>query len=186
MKPERTSRTPGRPGPGPFAAALSLLLGGCALRAGLGLPGDAAALPPAIADVVTCETGGMPVELRGFRPAVAAVLRSRWPDARVEAAALSCRLVTVGQRPVVVGSNTPSVLTLQEHELELSVEFGFSRMLEGCVSQRWLGRSRWRVVPLDAEGALSELVAEEARGALADAAAQAAPSSETRLACPGL
>jgi hypothetical protein len=170
-------------------AALALVLtssSACVVRGAMPDGPDASGLPASIPDVVRCQTGALPVELSGWRRSVARAVRGRWPDAVVDAASLTCRLVAVGQRPVVSGTSTPWVMTLAETELELSVELRFTRVTPGCVRQVWLAPSRWRVVPVESGAPTASLIVDEAVAALADAARQAEPSSETRLPCPAL
>ncbi|MDX2008878.1 MAG: hypothetical protein SFW67_01730 [Myxococcaceae bacterium] len=164
----------------------ALLGAGCLVRGAMPDGPDAPALPPTIADVVRCATGTATFELSGWRRSVARVALGRWSDATLEAATLTCRLVPIAQRPVVSGTNAPVVMTLVESELELSVELHFSRVTPACVRQRWLGRSRWRVVPLESDDVRPTPIVEEAFAALEDAARLAEPSAEVRIDCPRL
>jgi hypothetical protein len=147
---------------------------------------DATALPAAIADVVRCDTGNTVVVLSGWRGNVAKVVRRTWPDATLESATLACRLVPVGQKTVLISGSTPMVMTLDVSELELSAEFSFTRMTDLCLRQRWLARSRWRVVSFEGRDVQATVIVDEALAALRDAARLAEPSSETRVDCPGL
>lgn len=170
----------------PGLVLTALLWAGCLVRGALPAGPDASALPRAIDDVVRCGTGTSTVELSGWRRTVARVVLGRWSDATLEAATLTCRLVPIAQRPVVSGTNAPMVMTLAENELEIGVELRFSRVTADCVQQRWLGRSRWRVVPLESDEVRPTPIADEALAALEDAARLAEPSAEVRGECPGL
>jgi hypothetical protein len=147
---------------------------------------EATALPEAIADVVRCDTGNTVVVLSGWRRSVAKVVLHTWPDAALESATLACRLVPVGQQTVLISSRTPMAMTLEVSELELSAEFTFNRVTDRCLRQRWLGRSRWRVVSFEGRDVQATVIVEEALAALRDAASLAEPLSETRVDCPGL
>lgn len=157
-----------------------LLLPACALRGVLPAEGTARArLSDAIPRTVRCETGSVPIDLENWRAAVA---RSGLTDVLVDAATLSCRTVVVGARPVVVGSNTPSIITLQQTELELQVELRWS-VEHDCLRERWLGVSRWRVMQDKPEDELDELV-QQVAAALREAATSAHLDSQVRVACP--
>lgn len=126
------------------------------------------------------------MELTHWRSAVTDALAPRYPTAIVEAAELSCRSVVVSARPVIVGANTPSVVTLQETELELSVELRFRLAAPGCVRQTFVGRSRWWVVPLEPSRSVAESVASDASRALLEAVELSSLSAEHPLPCPEL
>lgn len=154
-----------------------LVLPACAMRSVLPAEGVARTrLSDSVPRTVRCETGSVPIELENWR---AAVERSGVPDGLVDSAFLTCRTVVVGAQPVVVGSNTPSIITLQQTELELRVELRW--LLErACVRERWLGVSRWRVIQDKPE---DELVS-QVSAALREAAANGQLDSQLRVPCP--
>lgn len=155
-----------------------LVLPACVMRAALPTEGTAhAKVTDAVAARVRCETGPVPIEFDDWR---AAVERSGVTDALIDSATLTCRSVVVGVQPVVVGSNTPSIITLQQTELELQVVLRW-RLERGCVRERWLGLSRWRVIQQDDD--VTEVTA-QVSAALHEAATNAQLESQLRLACP--
>jgi hypothetical protein len=146
-------------------------------------PTDGLGFAPGLADEVRCDGAALPVALTGWRGAVVAGLALKWPTATVESATLTCRTVVTSQRPVVMGRNNPSVMMLAETDLELAVELRWRLVTADCVDQRWLARSSWRVVPLEADSAPAEVIADEVVRALAEAVQSASPESETRVRC---
>lgn len=155
-----------------------LLLPACVMRGVLPTEGNAhAQVSDGVAHRVRCETGSVPIEFDDWR---AAVERSGVTDALIDSATLACRSVVVGVQPVVVGSNTPSIITLQQTELELQVVLRW-QLERSCVRERWLGVSRWRVVQQDDD--VTELSA-HVLAALHEAAANAQLESQLRLPCP--
>ncbi|MBL8938506.1 MAG: hypothetical protein JNM69_28320 [Archangium sp.] len=159
------------------AACWLVLLPACVMRGVVPVEGRAlASVGDEVARSVRCDTGSVPIEFANWRAAVERVAPSQ---ARVDSATLSCRTVVVGAQPVVVGSNTPSIITLQQTELELRVELRW-RLDLGCLRERWLGVSRWRVVPEDDAEQLGRQVA----AALHDAASNAQLDSQVRVPCP--
>lgn len=154
-----------------------VFLPACVLRGVLPVEGIARTnVSDAVPRVVRCETGSVPMDLENWR---AAVERLGVPDALVDSATLTCRTVVVGVQPVVVGSNTPSIITLQQTELELRVELRW-QIVRACVRERWLGVSRWRVIQDKPE---DELVS-QVMIALREAATNAQLDSQVRLPCP--
>lgn len=156
-----------------------LLLPACVLRGVLPTDGAPHAqvsdhVPPR----VRCETGSVPIELENWR---ASVERLDLPQAVIDSATLTCRTVVVGVQPVVVGSNTPSIITLQQTELELQVVLRW-QLQRDCVRERWLGVSRWRVVA-DQDDRLAEVTA-QVSAALQEAAISGALDSQVRVPCP--
>jgi hypothetical protein len=141
------------------------------MRAALPSPGPTYGLgfAPGLTDEVGCDGASLPVVLTGWRGAVVEGLVLKWPTATVESATLTCRTVVTSQRPVVMGRNNPSVMMLAETDLELAVELRWRLVTADCVEQRWLARSSWRVVPLEADSAPAEVIANQVVRALAEA-----------------
>ena len=136
---------------------------------------------------VRCDTGDGVLELTGWRERVEAEVVHSRPllSARLDGAELVCRTVIIDSRPVIVGANRPSVLMMQTTELELQIEVHWTTVdAVKCVETRWLGRSRWRIVPRDPDSGLPDTLTEAVGSALAEAVETAVPEREVRQPCP--
>jgi len=167
-----------------------VLLCGCAHRVALPV---AEGPPPSARSAsvhasASCAVGADRVEVTRWREAVEARHRARVGGAGLEAidaAHLRCRTVLVDGEPAIVGANRPAVVTLQRGELELQVEVRWTtRDHLRCVEARWLGRSRWRVVPQEPHAAATDGLTEAVEAALDEALDTASLEREARQPCP--
>lgn len=136
---------------------------------------------------VRCDTGDDVIELTGWRERVESEFEHARPPlgGTLDAATLVCRTVIIDSRPVIVGANRPSVLMMQSTELELQVEVRWTTVdASTCVEGRWLGRSRWRVVPRDPDVAPAAPLTEAVGSALTEAMETGALERELRQPCP--
>ena len=168
--------------------AVVVVVGGCSHRVsvanGAFAPTERSAR---VQKSVRCDTGVGVIELTGWRARVEDEFVRAKADfsARLDGAELVCRTVIIDSRPIIVGANRPSVLMMQTTELELQIEVRWT-MVDAvkCVEARWLGRSRWHIVPREPDSNLSDPLTEAVGSALAEAIETGALEHEVRQPCP--
>jgi hypothetical protein len=168
------------------ALLAAVVLSGCAHQVALGASG-ATDRSLRVRPSVRCDTGHGTIELTGWRAQVEAEFLASQPatTTTIDGAELVCRTVILDSRPVIVGANRPSVLMMQTTELELQIEVRWTTVdASTCVEGRWLGRSRWRIVPRDPDSDVSDALTEAVGSALHEAVENAALEREVRQPCP--